>query len=320
MTQHKCYYNQKEALASYERTAEGGLLIHGVVIMAAGDWTDMHGIRTVFGEEVLQRCAGQWADPAVWTRHAGGSPRSVTEKIGTVLNPAYSPSQAAVVGDILLHCKTETSAAAAELVQLQKDQGGIKDVSAETIVEMAPGGIVTDVTFTGLALVEDGACEVCKLPAYGKGEPMTEDIEKKETEEAFEEPEQDDPAKGEKKETADLFAMLAGFVEALIPETKDIIDEVLASEGEDRVRSLGKLEGCMAAWGIAPVEAYSKAVDEKLAAFGQTLDEKLAAFGQAQAQFSAPTGLKGKMGAEKETAAERQTATFYGGRGRTALY
>ncbi|MBR2697771.1 MAG: hypothetical protein IKE76_04195, partial [Clostridia bacterium] len=249
MTQHKCYYNQKEALASYERTAEGGLLIHGVVIMAAGEWTDMHGIRTVFGEEVLQRCAGQWADPAVWTRHAGGSPRSVTEKIGTVLNPAYSPSQAAVVGDILLHCKTETSAAAAELVQLQKDQGGIKDVSAETIVEMAPGGIVTDVTFTGLALVEDGACEVCKLPAYGRGEPMTEDIEKKETEGAFEEPEQDDPAKGEPKETADLFAMLAGFVETLIPETKDIIDEVLASKGDDRVRSLGKLEGCMAAWG-----------------------------------------------------------------------
>jgi len=320
MTQHKCYYNQKEALASYERTAEGGLLIHGVVIMAAGEWTDMHGIRTVFGEDVLQRCAGQWADPAVWTRHAGGSPRSVTEKIGTVLNPAYSPSQAAVVGDILLHCKTETSAAAAELVQLQKDQGGIKDVSAETIVEMGPGGIVTDVIFTGLALVEDGACEVCKLPAYGKGEPMTEDIEKKKTEEAFEGPEQDDPAKGNPKETADLFEMLAGFVEALIPETKDIIDEVLASEGEDRVRSLGKLEGCMAAWGIAPVEAYSKAVDEKLAAFGQALDEKLAAFGQAQAQYSAPAGLKGKVGAEKEIAEERQTATFYGGRGRTALY
>ena len=148
---------------------------------------------------------------------------------------------------------------------------------------------------------------------------MTVDIEKKETEEAFEEPEQDDPAKGEPKETADLFEMLVGFVEALIPETKDIIDEVLASEGDDRVRSLGKLEGCMAAWGIAPVEAYSKAVDEKLAAFGQTLDEKLAAFGQAQAQFSAPNGLKGKMGADKTVTEERQTVTVYG-RGRTALY
>lgn len=323
MTQHKCYYNQKEALTSYERTAEGGLLIHGVVIMAAGEWTDMHGIHTVFGEDVLQRCAGQWADPAVWTRHAGGSPRSVTEKIGTVLNPAYSPSQAAVVGDILLHCKTETSAAAAELVQLQKDQGGIKDVSAETIVEMAPGGIVTDVTFTGLALVEDGACEVCKLPAFGrKDEPMTEDIEKKETED-FEDPGEqggEPETKGEPKDVGDLFEMLAGFVEALIPETKDIIDEILAAEGDDRVRSLGKLEGCMAAWGIAPVEAYSKAVDEKLAAFGQALDEKLTAFTQAQAQFSAPAGLKGKVGAEKEIAEERQTATFYGGRGRTALY
>lgn len=314
MTQHKCYYNQKEALASYERTAEGGLLIHGVVIMAAGEWTDMHGIHTVFGEDVLQRCAGQWADTAVWTRHSGGTPRSVTEKIGTVVNPIYSPSIAAVTGDVLLHCKTETSAAAAQLVQLQKDQGGIKDVSAETLVEMDRDGNVTDVTFTGLALVEDGACEVCKLPAFGKGEPMTEDIEKKETEEAFEGPEQDDPAKDKPKETADLFAMLAGFVETLIPETKDIIDEVLASEGEDRVRSLGKLEGCMAAWGIAPVEAYSKAVDEKLAAFGQTLDEKLAAFGQAQAQYGAPAGLKGKVGAEK-AAEEKPISIACFGRG-----
>lgn len=318
MTQHKCYYNQKEALTSYERTADGGLLIHGVVIMAAGAWTDMHGIHTIFGEEVLQRCAAQWADTAVWTRHSGGTPRSVTEKIGTVINPTYSPSLAAVTGDVLLHCRTETSAAAAELVQLQKEQGGIKDVSAETIVEMDRDGNVIELTFTGLALVEDGACEVCKLPAYGRGEPMTEDIEKKKTEEAFEE--QGGEPQPEKAEPDELLTMLAGFIEKLIPETKDIINEVLASEGEDRIRSLGRLEGCMAAWGItAPIDEYAKAVDEKLATYGKALDETLAAFKAEQAQFAAPAGLKGKVGAEKEIAEERQTATFYG-RGRTALY
>lgn len=315
----KCYYNTKEALTSYERTEDGGLLIHGVVIMAAGAWTDMHGIYTVFSGEVLQRCAAQWADTAVWTRHSGGVPRSVTEKIGTVLNPNYDPSLAAVIGDVLLHCKTETSAGAAQLVQLQKDQGGIKDVSAETIVEMDPDGTVTDIIFTGLALVEDGACEVCKLPAYGRGEPMAEEIEKKETEEIVKDDGTDKETKTETIETDDLLKMLAGFIEKLIPETKDIISEVLAAEGEDRIRALGKLEGCMAAWGIAPVDEYAKAVDDRLASFQKQLDSTLQAFAQAQAQFSAPTGLKGKMGAEKEVAEERQTATFYG-RGRTAFY
>ena len=312
----KCYFNQKETLTSYERTEDGGLMIHGVVIMAAGSWTDMHGIHTTFSPEVLQRCASQWADTAVWTRHSGGTPRSVTEKIGTVVNPDYSPSIAAVTGDVLLHCKTETSAAAAQLVQLQKDQGGIKDVSAETLVEMDRDGNVTDVTFTGLALVEDGACEVCKLPAYGRGEPMAEDdIEKKETEVPEGEGEQPEP----KADPDDLLKMLAGFIEKLIPETKDIIGEVLAAEGEDRIRALGKLEGCMAAWGIAPVDEYAKAVDDRLASFQKQLDDTLQAFRQEQAQYSAPSGLKGKVGAEKEIAAERQTVTFYG-RGRTATY
>ena len=321
MTQ-KCYFNQKEALTSYERTADGGLLIHGVVIMAAGEWTDMHGIHTKFGEEVLQRCAGQWADTAVWTRHSGGTPRSVTEKIGTVLNPVYSPEQTAVVGDVLLHCKTETSVSAAELVQLQKEQGGIKDVSAETIVEMDRDGNVTDLTFTGLALVEDGACEVCKLPAYGKGDgTMAEDIEKKETEEIVKEDGTEKETKTETIESDDLLKMLAGFIESIIPETKDIIDEVLASEGEDRIRSLGKLEGCMAAWGCTPVvvDDFAKVVDDRLAEFGKALDETIKTAIAQQAQFAAPTGLKGKMGADKDVTEERQTVTFYG-RGRTATY
>ena len=315
----KCYFNQKEALTSYESTEDGGLLIHGVVIMAAGSWTDMHGIHTTFSPEVLQRCASQWADTAVWTRHSGGTPRSVTEKIGTVVNPIYSPSLTAITGDVLLHCKTETSAAAAQLVQLQKDQGGIKDVSAETLVEMDRDGNVTDVTFTGLALVEDGACEVCKLPAYGRGEPMAEDdIEKKETEEIVEK----EGTEPETKTTDpdDLLKMLAGFIEKLIPETKDIIGEVLAAEGEDRIRALGKLEGCMTAWGIAPVDEYAKAVDDRLASFQKHLDDTLQAIRQEQAQFgAAPTGLKGKVGADKAVTEERQTVTVYG-RGRTALY
>ena len=180
MTKHKAYYNQTEQLSSYEATEDGGLLIHDVIIMAAGSWTDMHGIETVFTEEVLQRCASEWMDNAVWTRHSGGTPRSVTEKIGAVLNPHYSHEHAAVMGDVYLHCQTDASKACASLVQMPRESGGIKDVSAETVVEIQPDGLVIDVSFTGLALVEDGACEVCKLPAFGKEEPgMADESEKK---------------------------------------------------------------------------------------------------------------------------------------------
>lgn len=308
---HKCYFNQAGAMSSYEETPDGGLLVHGVVIMAAGEWTDMHGIYTRFTPEVLQRCAGQWADNAVWTRHSGGTPRQVTEKVGAVVGPHYDPERTAVVGDILLHRRTETSASASALVQMDREAGGIKDVSAETIVEMDRDGTVTDVTFTGLALVEDGACEVCKLPAYGRGEGMTDDIEEKKAA-GGNEGEGDNPPAEEPK-ADELLEMLAGFIEGLIPETKDIIAEVRASEGEDKVRALGKLEGCMSAWGI-PIGDYAKAVDDRLAEFGRTLDEKLTAIEQAQTQYGAPTGLKGKMGADK-AAEEKPISIACFGRG-----
>lgn len=315
MTQHKCYFNSKETLTSYEDTPDGGLLIHGVIIMAAGSWTDMHGIDTTFSEEVLQRCAGQWADNAVWTRHSGGTPRPVTEKIGAVQNPHYDPSQRAVVGDVLLHNKTDASASASALVRMDREAGGIKDVSAETIVEMDAHGNVTDVIFTGLALVEDGACEVCKLPAYGKQErEMTDTEDIKETVETKDTEEIEETPKDDKAETKDdLLEMLAGFIEGIIPETKDIIAEVQASEGEDKVRALGKLEGCMAAWGFVPVEDFAKAIDAKLAEFSKTLDEKLESITQTVAQYGAPAGLKGKVGAEKGTDGEKpQTIRCFG--------
>ena len=317
----KCYYNQPGALSSYEPTEDGGLMIHGVTIMAAGSWTDMHGIHTTFTEEVLQRCVGQWADNAVWTRHSGGAPRSVTEKIGAVVNPYYDPERAAVMADVYLHNKTETSAGASALVQLDKAGGGIKDVSAETLVELSPDGTVMDVTFTGLALVEDGACEVCKLPAYGKQQverrPDTED-----TKEPVEFEDKDgaaDPAQGEEEQPetetkteagSDLQDMLVGFIEGLIPDTKGIIDEILAAEGEERTRALGKLEGCMSAWGFDPAQAFGKLLDEKLAEFGKALGEKIDAATQANADFAAPSGLKGRMGADKPVQETPRSYTF----------
>lgn len=310
MTKHKAYYNQTEQLSSYEEK-DGGLLIHDVIIMAAGAWTDMHGIDTVFTEEVLQRCASQWADNAVWTRHSGGTPRSVTEKIGAVLDPYYSHETKAVMGNIYLHCQTDASRSCASLVQMPREAGGIKDVSAETLVDIQPDGMVVDVSFTGLALVEDGACEVCKLPAFGKEEPeMAEDEIKKETEETTEETEVKEETEVDQK---DLIDILQNFVEALIPEAEEMIKAVNEAEGDERVRALGRLEGCMAAWGIPCVaDAYSKHLDDKLAEFEAKVIDKMTEVKDTVASYAAPTGLKGKMGADKGDDGRPQTIVCFG--------
>ena len=316
----KTYYNQKGQLSSFQTQEDGSLLVRGVVIMAAGTWTDMHGITTTFSEDVLQRCAMVWADNAVWTRHSGGSPRNVTEKVGVVANPTYSPTEAAVIADLILHNRTDASRSCSALVQMAREAGGIKDVSAECMVEMDADGTVLDMVFTGLALVEDGACETCRIPAYGKevSNMADEEIEKKTTEEI--EKTSDGEGEGEPKTDAedkvdDLGEILETLVEAIIPDTKELIEAIKESEGEDRIRAIGQLEGCIKAWGF-PVEAYSKMMDEKLAEFSKALDEKLAGI---PTQYGKPAGLKGHAGADKDVTEERQTVTFYG-RGRTAFY
>ena len=328
MSRHKAYYNQAGQLSNYESTEDGGLVIHGVIIMAAGAWTDMHGIDTVFTAEVLERCAGQWADNAVWTRHSGGTPRSVTEKIGAVLNPYYSHDNAAVMGDVYLHCQTDASRACASLVQMPRESGGIKDVSAETVVEIQPDGLVIDVSFTGLALVEDGACEVCKLPAFGKEEPGMSDDDKQEvveevTDKVEDKVEEDPKTETETEKVDDLVDILGRFVEALIPEAGDMIAAVNEAEGEERVRALGRLEGCMAAWGVPCVaEEYSKHLDDKLAEFSKAILDRMDKMDNTVAQYGAPTGLKGRMGADKESKTEPQVFEIprQGNGIRTALY
>lgn len=313
MTMHKGYYNSAGQMSSYEAQEDGSLLVHDVVVMAAGTWTDMHGITTTFSPDVLQRCAGVWEDNALWTRHAGGTPRSVTDKVGAVINPRYSPAEEAVMADLILHNQTDASRACSALVQMAREAGGIKDVSAETRVDIDRDGTVLDVVFTGLALVEDGACETCRLPAYSAQEepPMTDEEIKDKTDTEVEVKDGEETTSA--PDNSDLLDQLVKIVGAMIPGASDIIEEVMDSEGEDRIRALGKLDGCMEAWGIAPsIEDYSKMLDDKLAAFSKGIQDQLTELTNQTAQFSAPQGLKGRMGAEKEDNGAPQTVVCFG--------
>lgn len=144
------------------------------------------------------------------------------------------------------------------------------------------------------------------------------DDEKKETTEV--ETKETEVEETEVPQGGDLAEILEKLVEAIIPDTKELIEAIKASEGEDRIRAIGQLEGCMRSWGV-PIDTYSKMLDDRLAEFSKALDEKLAGVQNSIAQYSAPAGLKGKMGAEKEDVAEPQHYTVYGMSGiRSANY
>ena len=149
---------------------------------------------------------------------------------------------------------------------------------------------------------------------------MAEEEPKQETTEVETKTEETETKTEAPKDNNDLLDMLAGFVAGIIPDTQERIEGIREAEGEDRVRALGRLEGCMQAWGYPTVaEEYSKAMAEALAQFEKSIDEKLANIQNQVAEYSKPAGLKGKAGADKDQGTERQTLTLYGS-GRTALY
>ena len=145
---------------------------------------------------------------------------------------------------------------------------------------------------------------------------MAEDeITKKETEETTTEDTEvkDEDPKTEETPQADLIDILGKFVEALIPEAEDMIKAVNEAEGEERVRALGRLEGCMSAWGVPCVaEAYSKHLDDKLAEFSKAIIDKMDNMQNTVASYGAPIGLKGKMGADKTDDDKPHTVVCFG--------
>lgn len=135
--------------------------------------------------------------------------------------------------------------------------------------------------------------------------------------------EEESPAEETTEKVDDLVDILGRFVEALIPEAGEMIAAVNEAEGEERVRALGRLEGCMSAWGVPCVaDEYSKHLDDKLAEFSKAILDRMDKMDNTVAQYGAPTGLKGKMGAEKDSKTEPQVYEFsrQGAGIRTALY
>lgn len=146
-----------------KRAEDGSLTIKGVILLAAGTWTDSNwGTPLVYSSEVLKEYAKNWFDNPLWVRHGGGTPRSITDKIGEIENQRYDDSK--VLGDIILHGKTQTSNDTIELIT----SGLVNAISVEHSGrerwdpdEQAYRS--EEIIFYGAAVVNKGACTVCTI-------------------------------------------------------------------------------------------------------------------------------------------------------------
>ena len=147
----------------FEDLPSGGLIVRGVKLLAAGIWTDSaQGTPLEYSSDVLQRYAGNWVDSAMWSRHSGGVPRNITEKVGEVLNQRYENE--AVVGDLHYHGLTQQSRDTIAMVKA--GQANFVSVEHGGKEKWNPGRRIyqaEELTFTGLATVNRGACAKCTI-------------------------------------------------------------------------------------------------------------------------------------------------------------
>lgn len=158
----------------FEDLPSGGLIVRGVKLLAAGIWTDSaQGTPLEYSSDVLQRYAGNWLDSAMWSRHSGGVPRNITEKVGEVLNQRYENE--AVVGDLHYHGLTQQSRDTIAMVKA--GQANYVSVEHGGKEKWNPGKRIyqaEELTFTGIATVNRGACAKCTIRDNEAGEAPAE--------------------------------------------------------------------------------------------------------------------------------------------------
>lgn len=142
---------------------DGGLLIKDVKMLASGTWTDSAvGTPLTYPEDTLRQFASNWIDNTGWSRHLGGVPRDITDKVGEIRDPRYLDG--AVTGDIFIHGATQKSRDTMELVKrklisyVSVEHGGDERYNPATRQMEA-----SSISFLGFAFVNKGACKLCRI-------------------------------------------------------------------------------------------------------------------------------------------------------------
>jgi hypothetical protein len=150
-----------------EHLEDGGVIVKDVPLLAEGVWTDS-AVQTplYYPERTLKKFADNWVLRSIWSRHSGGNPRSVTDKVGEVENIRFDESTKSVMGDLKYHCLTQASKDCAALVEggfinaVSVEHGGSESFNRE-----AGRYEAEELSFYGLAMVDKGACEKCVIHA-----------------------------------------------------------------------------------------------------------------------------------------------------------
>lgn len=222
---------------------DGGLMIKDIVVLAEGTWTDSL-VRTPlhYTAKALKADAENWVANGIWSRHTGGAPRAINDKIGEIRSPRFSLEHKAVLADGFLHGRTQASRDVIEMVKA----GLVTDVSAEVGGKEvwnaeAKRYEAASLAFYGLAIVDKGACEVCKLKHNEAGEPAggCQTDEKKDGAPMGEKNETE-PSEAEKKVAA-LESEKAGFVAELAA-----LKEKLQADEKVRSEKIATLEKALA--------------------------------------------------------------------------
>ena len=216
---------------------DGSLILKDVRLLASGTWVDSnYGTPLFYPEAVLKEYADNWFDNPFWSRHSGGSSRSITDKIGEVTNRRYHDK--AVHGDIILHGKTQTSRDSIEMViaglanAVSVEHGG-----RERYDEDSRAYIAEELIFYGVALVNKGACDVCTINNEASRSAAENDMELKELETKLSEAEAKIKELSEASEAKDTkLTELESKVSDLDPSEK-------LKELEDKLKAIEESKG-----------------------------------------------------------------------------
>lgn len=149
------------------RQMDGGLLVPDVVLLAPGTWTDSTQKQPCrYTQETLERYSQNWQDFSYWSRHAGGVPRDITDRIADIRNVRY---QNGVTADLFFHGATTKSKDAIALVEaaaagkIPWPYSSVEMTTRDKWVLSEKLFEAQEIVFSGAAMVNQGACRVCKI-------------------------------------------------------------------------------------------------------------------------------------------------------------
>lgn len=243
---------------NFTRLKNGALKVTGIVALAEGTWTDSAvGTPLYYPPKVLEKDAGNWVSPSIWARHPGGTSRPITDKLGSIKNPRYDAESKAIIVDAIFHGRSQASRDVIDLIE----EGIVTDVSAEV------GGKevwnaetkryeAASLAFYGLATVDRGACDVCKMKRNETTESENRDVEERKQMETKELEQKVSALEAEKVE----LARKAEAEKAELTKQLEAASKARTDEESARVVATKALEGK-----VAEYEARIKALEKTAA-------------------------------------------------------